>query len=86
MKNARMQYLFTLERSGYLVTLLIHTKIRHLSLGIAMHCTLKDFLLQMTAGFLKSSLWHHIVPRSVPPSIVWNDKNTITMIYFLRHT
>ena len=26
MKNARMQYLFTLERSGYLVTLLIHNK------------------------------------------------------------
>ena len=66
-----MQYLFTLERSGYLVTLLIHKKIKHLSIGIALslYFKLKDFLLQMAASFLKSSLWHRIwsIEVSLPP-------------------
>ena len=66
-----MQYLFTLERSGYLVTLLIHKKIKHLSISIALslYFKLKDFLLQMAASFLKSSLWHRIwsIKVSLPP-------------------
>ena len=85
-----MQYLFTL--SGYLVTLLIHKKnqaSKHwIGIALSLYFKLKDFLLQMAASFLKSSLWHRIwsIEVSLPPLFGMIKIQLDTMIYFLRHT